>query len=173
MPIHKVQTVIRSYLESKRTFEPRHRPQDTHNSLEAGRRDAGIVGMTRGADLVLVADRDHAVEKIGDALPGRFFRDPSGARQLVGVLGLGQLPGAIAATAPAGCCSGSQHAEQAHVVFEGRDLGRGAGRDHFLDVLDVAIAPSGSAASMIAPRRSWSMWLDERNGRATMSSETP
>ena len=51
------------------------------HALVAFGRHAGIVRMAGHADLVLVGDRNHAIEEVGDALPERRRRRRAGARE--------------------------------------------------------------------------------------------
>ena len=98
------------------------------------------MGMAGGSDLVFVANRNDALEEIRDPLPGDVGRDLSGPGQRRILVGIGQPPRAVARAAPAGSRPGSQDSQEAHVVLERRNPGLGAGRDHLLNVFDVAIA---------------------------------
>ena len=96
--------------------------------------------MAGGSDLVFVADRNDPVEEIRDPLPGDVGRDLPGPGQRRLLAGIGQPPRAVARAAPTGSRPASQDPQETHVVLERRNPGPGAGRDHRLNVFDVAIA---------------------------------
>ena len=132
--------MVRTLLDRDEFAESFGGSQHANDALEAPGRHSRVVGMAGGSDLVLVADGNDAVEEIRDPLPGDVGRDLSGPGQRRILAGIGQPPRAVARAAPTGSRPGSQDPQEAHVVLERRDPGLGAGRDHLLNVFDVAIA---------------------------------
>ena len=61
--------MIRALLNAHEAVQALRRAEHAINPLVTLRRDAGIVGMASRADLVLVRDRDHAIQEVGDAFP--------------------------------------------------------------------------------------------------------
>ena len=74
----EIQSVVRALLDRDEFLESIDRSQHAANALIALGGNARIVRMTGGADLVLVADGDHPIEKISDSLPGQLLGDVTG-----------------------------------------------------------------------------------------------
>ena len=100
----------------------------------------GSWGWQAARTLYSLQTGNDALEEIRDPLPGDVGRDLSGPGQRRILAGIGQPPRAVARAAPTGSRPGSQDPQEAHVVLERRNPGLGAGRDHLLNVFDVAIA---------------------------------
>ena len=96
--------------------------------------------MAGHADLVFVGDGNDAIEEVGDALPEGVGADHAGAGERRFGMRFGELPLVIERVAAAGHAAGAQHAENAHVVFDGGNAGLRAVADEGLQLLDVAIA---------------------------------
>src|SRR3954471_21855033 len=90
--------------------------------------------------LVFGGDGNDAFEEIGNPLPVAVGIDCTGAGE--GRIGVRvfELVGVVAGVAAAGGAAGAQDTEDAHVVFDAGDFGRGTVLDHGLDLLDVAVA---------------------------------
>src|SRR5664279_927982 len=95
----EVQPVVAALLDRDEPLQPVDGAQNVDDALIARRRRAGIMRMAGRTNLVLIAYRDHAVEKVNDPLPGLVGRNVNGSRQLAGVFGFGQFPSAVATTA--------------------------------------------------------------------------
>ena len=110
----------------------------------------------------------------------------AGRRERRLLLRLGQPPGAVARAAAARRVRGPQHANQVHVVLDGRDAGARAVADDRLDELDLALALgvlpehdrlAESRRRAVGFISCWgvivSIDADDSIGNSTMSSDTP
>ena len=96
--------------------------------------------MTGHADFVLVGHGDDAIEKVGDALPESVGADRAGFGERGFGMRFGELPLVVERVTAAGHAADAQHAEDAHVVLDGRNAGLRAVADEGLQLLDVAVA---------------------------------
>src|SRR5215208_4015477 len=96
--------------------------------------------MTRDSHLVLVGDRNDALEEIGDALTVSIVGDSAGLGQRRIRLGLGELEVCIHTVASTWFAASAQHAENAHVVLDARDSGGSAVLDHRLHAFNLSTA---------------------------------
>jgi len=136
----EIETVIRALLDGSELLQAFDGSEHSDDSLVALWRYAGIVRVARRSDSVLVADRDHPVKKVGDSLPSHVLGDLARSRQRS--LGLRFLKAPAAVRRPSATLRATrpEDAQEAHIVLERGDSGLGAGHDHFLDMLDVAVA---------------------------------
>ena len=96
--------------------------------------------MAGHAYLVLIRDWNHAIQEVRDPLPEPVRVDLARDRERRLRMRLRQLPLAVARVAAPRRSARAQHAEDAHVVFDGRQPHLRAVPDHRLDRFDVAVA---------------------------------
>ena len=94
--------MVRTLLDRDELTESFGCSQNANDALEAPCRHSWIVGMAGGSDLVLVANRNDALEEIRDPLPGDVGRDLSGPCQRRILARVGQMPRTVARAAPTG-----------------------------------------------------------------------
>src|SRR4029079_2626121 len=78
----EIQTVVRALLDRYELLQPVRRPEHGVDAAPTRAfRHAGVLRMAPHLHLVLLGDRDHALEEIGDALPVGVRIHPAGDRQ--------------------------------------------------------------------------------------------
>src|ERR1019366_4617116 len=136
----EVQAVVGALLNGDKPLQSVDSAQHALNTLIAFRRNAGVLRMAGHANLVFVRNRNHPVEKLGDAFPEGVGVYAAGLGEWWVGVHFGELPIVIHRIAAAGRASRPENAEDAHVVFDAGDPGLRAVADKGLQRLDVAVA---------------------------------
>jgi hypothetical protein len=131
--------VVQALLNSDKSLHAVDSAKYAVNPLVALGWNAGILRVAGHANLVLVGDRDDAVEEVGDPLPEGVCINASGSGKRRGRMRFGELPYTVNLVPASGPRSITKHAENAHVVLDGRQASPRAITDKGLDALDVAV----------------------------------
>src|SRR6185312_3030397 len=101
-PLAEVQSVIFAFANRDELLQAIHRAEYGVDALIAFGRHTRIVRVAGHADLILVSDRDDAVQKVSNAFPVTIGVDFAGFGEGSLGAGFGQLPGAVHSVAAAG-----------------------------------------------------------------------
>src|SRR5262245_39520673 len=135
----EVQSMVGTLLDGDELFESVDRPEHGIHALVPFRRHTWIVRMAGHANLVFRRNRNHSFKKVGDSFPVKVRLDGSRPRKRTLRFGFLEPPGTVGRTTASRRSFGPQHAEDAHVVFDGRNPGLGAVLDQFLNGFDISV----------------------------------
>src|SRR5579864_555062 len=120
----EVKPVVSTLLYGDESLEPVEGTQHPVYALIAFRRHSRILRMTSHSNFVLIGHRNHAVEKIRNALPEGVCIHVTGLGERRCRMSFGEIPHVVHGIATARYAPGAKDTENAHVVLDGWNAGQ-------------------------------------------------